>query len=237
MTPAPSESDRPGLTAERVVEVATELAERSQLTSWSIRDLAAELGVVPSVIYHHVGGKDQIARRIVERVASQIARPDPQLPWQEWFRVVLTSARPLALRYPGLSKWLLMHGPTFPTLAPLLDDGVRALERAGFGSLVPFAYSTLFNHSLLTLTLRDDRMMHEGDGPRDHATMMREFEATTGESHGVRVLTRHMVAPMASGGRNAEELSARYYEWQLEVTIRGLEEMLSSDSRLGPDLA
>ena len=44
-----------GLTPERIIDVALELTRTSDLSGWSIRDLARVLDVAPSVIYHHVG--------------------------------------------------------------------------------------------------------------------------------------------------------------------------------------
>lgn len=222
-----------GLTAERVVEVALELTEESHLFGWSMRDLAGRLNVAPSVVYHHVGGKDLVARRVVERVMDGIELPPADLVWGDWFRALLLPARPLVARYPGVAKWLLMHGPTFPSIVPVIDAGMATLQRAGFGEQTGLAYATLLNNALLTVAIADDRLQHEGDGPRDHAAMMREFHQAGANSPGVAVLTESLLRPFADGGVSAERQREEYYRFVVENTIAGLTVQL--DAARAPD--
>lgn len=77
-----------GLTPAVVVDAAVELTRSSHLFSWSMRDLASRLGVAPSVIYHHIGGKDRLCRQVVERVLDQLELPPHDLGWQDWFRAL-----------------------------------------------------------------------------------------------------------------------------------------------------
>ncbi|MBM7417008.1 MULTISPECIES: TetR/AcrR family transcriptional regulator [Nocardiaceae] len=164
-----------GTSPEVVIGAAVELTRESHLMSWSLRDLAARLCVAASVIYHHVGGKDLLYRRVVERMLGRIEPPDAGLPWQEWFRALLGSAGPLAAEYPGSAKWMLMHGPTLPAAMPVLEAGMTVLHRAGFAGRADFACAALLNNAMMTVSIGDDRLQHEGDGHRDHATMMAEF--------------------------------------------------------------
>lgn len=78
MAGEPAASFHVGLTADRVVDAALELTSESHLMGWSIRDLARHLGVAPSVVYHHVGGKDILSRRVAERVLMRMVTPDPE---------------------------------------------------------------------------------------------------------------------------------------------------------------
>lgn len=79
---------------ERITDAAVELTRESHLLNWSIRDLAGRLDVAPSVIYHHVGGKDLVCRRVVESALSHIELPPLELGWQEWFRELLYAIGP-----------------------------------------------------------------------------------------------------------------------------------------------
>lgn len=222
-----------GLSAHRVVDAALELTEESHLLGWSMRDLAKRLGVAPSVVYHHVGGRDLLARHVVERVLADLTPPPADLGWQDWFRALLLPTRPLVARYPGVAKWLLMHGPSFPSIIPIIDAGVASLQRAGFGERTGLAYATLLNNALLTVTVADDRLLHEGDGPRDHTTMMREFQAAGADSPGVAVLTDSLMRPFTGGGTDAERWREDYYRFVVENTIAGLAAQL----RAGQDAA
>ena len=194
--------------------------------SWSIRDLAGRLGVAASVTYHHVGGKDLLCRRVVERMLRQIELPDAELPWQEWFRALLYSAGPRAAEYPGSAKWILMHGPTLPAALPVLEAGMTVLHRAGFAGRANFACAVLLNNAMLTVSMGDDRLQHEGDGPRDHATMMVEFRQMPAASAEVRAMGQEFIRPFAEGGEAAARMRWDYYRFVVDTTIAGLDATL-----------
>ncbi|MFT4167376.1 MAG: TetR family transcriptional regulator [Microlunatus sp.] len=220
-----------GLTPERITDAAVELTRESHLLTWSVRDLAARLGVAPSVIYHHVGGKDLVCRRVVESVISLIELPPLELSWQEWFRELLYGIGPLAESYPGVAKWMIMHGPTIPAALPTLEAGMAVLERAGFGDQTAFAYALLLNNAMLTISISDDRLEHEGDGPRDHASMMTEFEQMPTASAAVRAMGRELMRPFAEGGETAARIREAYYRFVIDTTIDGLGAALERDTR------
>lgn len=215
-----------GLTPALVVDAALELTAESHLLGWSIRDLAGRLEVAPSVVYHHVGGKDLIARGVVERVLAGLAQPQADLSWQEWFRGLLYAAYPVVSKYPGVAKWLLMHGPTFPAVLPILDAGIATLVRAGFGERAGLSYAALMNNAMLTITIGDDRLVHEDDGPRDHATMMEEFRHAADGSPGVALLAEDFITPFARGGASSARHREDYYRFIVETTIAGVARLL-----------
>ena len=223
-----------GLTPEAVIDAAVELTHESHLMSWSLRDLAARLGVAASVIYHHVGGKDLLCRRVVERMLGHIDPPEATLPWQEWFRTLLYAAGPRAAEYPGTAKWMLMHGPTLPAVLPVLEAGMTVLQRAGFGSRADFAYAVLLNNAMLTVSMGDDRLQHEDDGPRDHATMMTEFRQMPTASAEVRAMGQEFIRPFAEGGETAARMRWDYYRFVVDTTIAGLNATLRTAGAEAP---
>ena len=215
-----------GLTPARVVDAAVELTRESHLMSWSIRELASRLGVTVSAIYHHVGGKDLLCRRVVEQMLLGIEAPDVELAWQQWFRTLLLTAGPRAAEYPGSAKWMLMHGPTLPPALPVLEAGLSVLDRAGFGERAPIAYAVLLNNAMLTISMADDRLQHEDDGPRDHATMMAELRELPTASAGVRAMGQEFIRPFAEGGETAARVRWEYYGFVVDTTIAGLDATL-----------
>lgn len=215
-----------GLTPDRVVDAAAELTRTSHLMTWSLRDLAGRLGVAPSVIYHHVGGKDLLSRGVVERMLGQITMPSNELPWQQWFRTLLHSAGRCAADYPGTAKWMLMHGPTIPAVLPILEAGMAVLHHARFGAQSNVAYAVLLNNAMLTISMNDDRLQHERDGPRDHATMMAEFQKMPTASTEVRSMGEDFIRPFAEGGDTASRMRWKYYDVVVESTISGVEATL-----------
>lgn len=211
-----------GMTPERVIDVAVELTRESHLWGWSIRDLARRLDITPPVVYHHVGGKDLLARRVVERVTTGLEFPPLDLVWQEWFRVLLRELYSRVNPHPGTAKWLLMHGPTFPTVLPILQAGITKLAQEGFAVDASFAYGAILNNALLTVSMSDERLIHEDDGPRDHAAMMVEFERAGAEVPGVTSTTVQFMQPFLDGGEAAQRERRRYYDYIMESTIAGV---------------
>ncbi|ADD42940.1 TetR/AcrR family transcriptional regulator [Stackebrandtia nassauensis] len=223
MTDSPkSTATRAGLTPERIVDAAMALTEGEGLHTWSLRDLAKKLDVAPSVIYHHIGGKDELSRCVVERVITAFDRPDPELDWPDWFRALLYPARAKLRAYPGVAMWLMMHGPAFEHLIPIIDDGIAALERAGFAERTGLAYTAILNSAMLTVAAADERKVHADDGSRDHAAIMRDFERVGADSPGVGVLKE----VITSFTDTAEETGEHYYRFVIDTVLAGLEQQL-----------
>lgn len=216
-----------GLTPAKVVEAAVDLTRHTHLMSWSIRDLASRLGVSPSVIYHHVGGKDLLCRHVVEQVAEHLVIPSPELDWQDWFREFLFAMGPLTMEYPGSAKWMMMHGPTVQAVLPALEAGFDTLARAGFGAASHQAFATLVNTGIMAVAMGDDRLQHEEDGPRDHAAMIRDFERIASQHPVAADFSNAMMHPFAVGGEAARRSRVAYFRFAVEITIAGLETWLA----------
>lgn len=222
-TPSPFHA---GLTPDDVVRAAVRLTAHNHLAGWSLRDLAAELGVAASVVYHHVGGKDLLSRRVVEAVLDGFAPPDAGLPWDAWFRALLHALRTPLAAHPGTAHWLVMHGPVLPDLLPVIDTGTRLLADAGAGDRTGHLYSVLLNTAVLTIAMGDERLRHDEDGPRDHGAMMREFDQLGTESPGVAILRAAVIDPYTHSAERSAAERARYYALVVETTIAGVTALL-----------
>ncbi|MEU9678009.1 MULTISPECIES: TetR/AcrR family transcriptional regulator [Streptomyces] len=222
MTEASTSPFHVGMTPERVIDGAVQLTRESHLWGWSIRDLARHLDVTPPVVYHHVGGRDLLARRVTERATAGLAVPPSELAWQEWFRVLLRDVYPRVTSCPGTAKWLLMHGPVFPAVLPILQAGIAKLVGAGFAENASFAYAAMLNNPLMTVSTGDDRLMHEDDGPRDHHALMAEFERAGAQIPDVAPMLDQFMQPFLDGGAAARLERRRYYDYIVQSTIAGV---------------
>jgi hypothetical protein len=164
-------------------------------------------------------------------VLAELDVPAADLAWQDWFRSLLDSAYAIVSAYPGVAKWLLMHGPTFPSVIPIVDGGIAALVRAGFGGRAGFAYAALLNNAMLTISIGDERLVHEDDGPRDHAAMMDEFRRAASDSPGVARLAEAFLTPFAQGGTAAARRRKEYYDFIVQTTILGLDAVQAASRR------
>lgn len=213
---------RAALTPDRIIDVAVALTARHGLGGWSIRDVNGELGASMSSLYHHVGSRPELAARVVERVLLGLEVPSADLEWREWFGELLISARDLLEPYPGVAHWMLMHGPSFPHMMPLLDTAIAQLQRAGFGENTGIVYAMLFNTAIGAIAASDDRnQQDDANGPRDHQRMLDRLRALSDDSPGGHVIV-DTITPFADDD-TARRTADAYYRRLLQVLFDGLE--------------
>ena len=92
--------DRAPLSRDRVLRGAMAVADAGGIGSLTIRSLAAELGVKPMSVYHHVANKDEIIDGIVDLVFSEIELPSPDGDWRAEMRRRAISARAVLRVHP-----------------------------------------------------------------------------------------------------------------------------------------
>lgn len=205
-----------GLTPALVVGAATELTQETHLLVWSIRDLATKLGGAPSVIYHHVGGKDLLCRRVAERVFDGIELPPFELDWREWFRRMLgTAGRAVPRRREVDADARTDHsgGPADP------GSGHGGAAAGGVRRPVRVRVRRAGQQRAAHGVDGDDRLLHEVGGPRDHATMMDEFRLMAAACDEVGAIGQEFILPFAEGGDGAAAIREWYYRFVVDTTI------------------
>jgi AcrR family transcriptional regulator len=71
-------STGPSLTVDKVLAAAMKMIEESGLDAFSMRKLAAELGVGTPTVYWHVGNRDELFNRLIEEITDQFGRISPR---------------------------------------------------------------------------------------------------------------------------------------------------------------
>lgn len=220
---------RTGITAEQIVVAAVELTRQRGLYGWSIRDLVAAIGTSPSVVYHRVGGRDAVCRRVVAHVLTQIEYELPEdddpgagtRDWREWFRAAFFPMRPVLVQYPGVAKWILMHGRVISENIDGFDAEMDRLHSAGFGEDAALVFALIFNTAMTSIMMSDERVAHEDDDPRDHALIVAELRSAQGRA------SEEMAAFIeALAGDSDAALAARdaYYRTLIDTVLDGLEQ-------------
>ncbi|MDP9256272.1 MAG: WHG domain-containing protein [Actinomycetota bacterium] len=96
---------RGGVNAAAIVEAAAELADTEGPQAVSLTRLAGILGVRPPSLYAHIGGLDDVLRRLGARGASELAaalsRAVEGRSGQEALRALAVAYREFAHRHPG----------------------------------------------------------------------------------------------------------------------------------------
>jgi len=125
-----------GLSRQRVVAEAIQLADREGVHGLSMRRLAGSLGAGAMSLYHYVANKEELLDAMVDVVFEEIALPPEELDWQSAMRERAMSARQVLARHPWAIG--LMESRTSPGPANLRHrEAVTAcLRRAGFTVLM-----------------------------------------------------------------------------------------------------
>ncbi|MFJ9741792.1 TetR/AcrR family transcriptional regulator [Streptomyces sp. NPDC101166] len=119
----PSRGPKPGLTLERIVEVAVEVADRDGLDAVSMRRIATELGTGAMSLYRYVPGKAELLDLMLDRVQRPSENPSDlgDGGWRSALEAMARATLALYRRHP----WLLQVNQSRPILGPSALDGME----------------------------------------------------------------------------------------------------------------
>jgi Tetracyclin repressor-like, C-terminal domain/Bacterial regulatory proteins, tetR family len=110
-----TKSRRTPLARDRIVEAAVALADAGGFESFSMRNLAAELGAAPMALYRHVANKEDLLDGMVDVVFGVMYPPAVGGDWKSELRERGVSARAALRRHPwaiGLMETRMHPGPS-----------------------------------------------------------------------------------------------------------------------------
>lgn len=221
---------RAGLDESKVAYAALDLTAARGLNGWSMRDLAAELDVSPSVVYHYFPNRDAVVSRVLEEAGRLVKAPDPELPWKEWYIELAVSLRGVLLAHNGIAG--LMQMTRFPqSLLFVIDVGFEKLHEAGFAEMTPLAYSMIFNTALGAIVARDYRSANERDRRISLDDTVAGFGSRAYASPAVLELLEGFIVPLSREDRTdgPYEMSDRYFELIMRSILNGIESTLLGD--------
>jgi TetR/AcrR family transcriptional regulator, tetracycline repressor protein len=126
----PATSHR-GVTRQDVAQAAADLVATEGLEALSVRQVAHRLGVWPTTVMHHAGGRrDGLIPLLIEHLAAGI-RTGPDGDWRTRLAELGADIRRVALAHRGLADVVLRSGATGPQALRLADGILGALEDAG----------------------------------------------------------------------------------------------------------
>jgi AcrR family transcriptional regulator len=134
------------LSRDRILSAAVELADAEGADAMSMRKLSASLGFEVMSLYNHVANKHDLLTGMVDRVAGEMDRRDPALPWKEAVRSMSISAHDVLLAH----RWA---APLWSEMTPgpnrvlLMEDLLTAFRQGGFTPrLAHFGYHAVTMH-------------------------------------------------------------------------------------------
>jgi AcrR family transcriptional regulator len=123
---------RTPLSRDRVLRAAVGLADNAGIDSLSMRQLAADLGVVPMALYKHVANKEQLLDGMVDVIVGEIDPPTGGTDWKTAIRQRILSARRALLRHPWASRVIESRTTPTPAVLEYLNSIVGTFRAGGF---------------------------------------------------------------------------------------------------------
>ena len=218
------------LSRETIVGAGIALADAEGLDALSMRRLAAELGVNPMSLYHHVRDKDALLDAMLDAVVAGIEADDAPLArpsdWTARLRDLLLAARSAMLGHPWAVQ--VVQQRDVPTPATLRHvDRVLGLLRGG-GCPVDLAHHALHLLGSRVLGFSQD-LFDDSAGDADPAVRAAQAGAWAAVMPHVAELA---VAATHGGGLGGCDDDAEF-AFALDVILEGLERRRRGGRRAG----
>ena len=127
----PAATSHRGVTRQAVAEAAADLVATDGLEALSVRKVADRLGVWPTTVMHHAGGRREgLLPLLIEHLATGI-RTEPHGDWRARLTELGHEIRRVVLTHRGVADEVLRSGATGPQALRLADAILDALQDAG----------------------------------------------------------------------------------------------------------
>ena len=138
---------RAGLTRDRVLRAAIQIADKSGIEWLTMRNLAQKLGVEAMTLYYYVAKKDDIVDGILDIVVSEIEPPSDGGDWMAALRQSAISAHKVLLRHPWACGLMMSPARIRPARLRYMESLLGRLRQAGFSAeMTHHAYHALDSH-------------------------------------------------------------------------------------------
>lgn len=232
-------TDHPtGLDRDRIITVSVQLLDAEGPAKFSMRRLAAELGVTAMSLYWYVDTKDDLLELALDSVFGEVRVPDltdEEADWRDQLRELAASYRAVLVRHHWVS----------PLVGKYLNIGPRSMEfstavqavmgrtglaphgrMGGLAAVFQFVYGfgTIEGHFVQRCAdagLSQDAYFRQAMGA---ITEQPEFQGTFADA------TELMAA---RGGDTVEEMRERDFTFALELLVAGIEAMRTRDEKSG----
>jgi AcrR family transcriptional regulator len=213
-----------------VARTAIEIGDRERLEAASFRRLAAELGVTPMAVHHHVSDRDGLHSAMLAALMDDfdvLAGIDPRLPWTERLRAALLSLHAFNRRHPVLAELLLTSAPRPPAVFRTTERLIGLLLEAGFTPETAVEVARIVVHQqdgLLVLEAGSAR----GGQTSDAAARQAELRLLE--------LPAHEFPRVVAFAQQISRLDLDHWrDVATDITVRGLTELLAARNGLTRD--
>ncbi len=131
------------ITAEAIVDTAFALIDHGGQDAFSMRSVAAELGVFPATLYWHVGDRAKLLGLVELQWVNGIELPAASDDWREWMLELARRYRAHARRHPHVARLVTLERARNVDSLAIPDAIVGVLATLGLGDDIVHAYNAL----------------------------------------------------------------------------------------------
>jgi AcrR family transcriptional regulator len=213
-------SARKPLSRERIIRAALKQVDRRGAEAFSMRSLAADLGVEAMSLYNHVPNKAALLDGVAEAVLAEIEIPaDAGSDWETRARALAQAFRRVALAHPRAFALVLTRRLSSPGALRRLEATLGVLRDAGFtGEIAVHLLRAFAAYESGSLLREVGALFPPGGHPPD-----RYLSGTDELARGELPLVSQLAPLLASCDHAAE------YDFGLEVLLTALRGMRKGD--------
>jgi AcrR family transcriptional regulator len=199
------------------------IGDHEGLEAASFRRLAAELGVTPMAVHHHVSDRDGLHTEMLAALLDafdMFAGVDPRLPWTERLRAGLLSVHAFNRRHPVLAELLLTSASRPPAVFRTTERLIGLLLEAGFPA------GTAVEAARIVIHQQDGLLRFEAASVR--AAAMSETAARQTELRLLELPATEFPSVVAFAQQISRLDLDRWRDLATDITVRGLTALLAA---------
>jgi AcrR family transcriptional regulator len=135
---------------EHIVDAAERTVRAGGYEHMTIRGLAADLGISPMSLYHHVRDKDDLLDDVVDRLLARAWKPRASpADWRAWITEAAERLRHLLVAQPAALHVYLTHPVVSPAAIARMDKVMAVLRQAlGDEQTAQRAYAAIHTYTV-----------------------------------------------------------------------------------------
>lgn len=228
---AEQRADQPaGLDLDRIVATTVRLLDDEGLAKFSMRRLAAALGVTAMSVYWYVDTKDDLLELAIDAVAGEMELPDEadaDADWRDHLRHLAAEYRKVLTTHPWSARLLGEYLNIGPHSMAFSNATLRVMRGSGLSpDQISGALAAVFQFVFGFSTIQ---AMHEQRCREAGLTLDEHFEHVVGSIEGLPEFAETM--EMSSWALNArrslgaQQMRDRDFAFALDLQIAGIEAM------------
>jgi AcrR family transcriptional regulator len=238
--PLKRKADQPaGLDLDKIVATTVRLLDTEGLAKFSMRRLAAELGVTAMSVYWYVDTKDDLLELALDSVMGEMRMPDEDAAdrdWRDHLRSLAGEYRALLTGHPWVVRLLGTYINIGPHSIAFSNATMRVMKESGLSlEQITGGLSAVFQfvYGFATIEGLFDARCAEAGLPVDEY-FQQVMSAVQGRPEFAETMENSTKVMEARGGSTVRDMRDRDFAFALELQIAGIEALRDRGDDLGP---